>query len=105
MRKFSSSRKGVPISFELDGVEFHCRPDIPGTLMLEYAEMMGSDNVSISARVILDFFKAAMEDEEHARFRKFADSVDNPVTIETLGDIVAYLLGEYADRPTPPPSP
>lgn len=104
-KKFTTQRQTKPITFELDEETFTCRPEIPGTLLLEYAEMIGQDNVSVSAKVVLDFFKAVMRDEEHARFRKFTDSPDNPVNIQVLGEIVEYLLGEYAQRPTQPSSP
>lgn len=105
MKQFTTqATRTEPISFELNGEVFQCRPEVPGTLLLEYAAMAGQNDGAVAAKVILDFFQAVMEDEEHARFRKFTDSVDTVVDVATLGDILGWLVEQYSARPTKPPS-
>lgn len=91
-----------PIKFKIHDEEFTCRGEIPGKVMLDLVAKSSAnqDDPSKSADMVMDFFKRAMEEESYTRFLALAEDPVRIVTMETLTDIVAWLVEQYSDRPT-----
>jgi hypothetical protein len=88
-----------PLSFKLHGEEFKCLPRIQGKVFLEFIEHSASDDGAETAKVISSFFGKVLEDESVVRFDALLTSKDKIVTVESLSEIVAWLLEEYSARP------
>lgn len=100
----SRQEKKEELTFDIDGEIFTCKPEISGTVILEFLSLLVSDNPSISLTALLSFFKEALGPNEYARFDAFVKEPDRIVSIETLGQIFEFLVGEYAGRPFQQPS-
>lgn len=92
-----------PIIFRLHGEEFKCRPQLQGKAMLNMAVDASSDDAAAAAKLINDFFKNVLVDESFTRFEVLTNDPDRIVTVETLSEIVGWLMGEYAGRPEQQP--
>jgi hypothetical protein len=116
-RSFSTaSDSDEPVVFDINGVEFRCRPQISSGIILKMGELLGGDqdtleNVSVPEmiKVIKDFFQHAIKPEDREKFFTMLDDPDTPVPITTLIDIVKWLASMYTgNRPTgqnSPPTP
>lgn len=93
-----------PISFKLHGQEFQCHPNLQGRALLELAANSSDDDGAAAARTINDFFATALKPESYTRFDALLNDPTTIVTVETLGDITAWLVEEYSARPTQEPS-
>lgn len=91
-------KSSEPISFDIDGEEFHCHKTIPGASLIDFSAAATSDNSSEATRATLDFFKSAMSEEEHARFDEFIRDPEREVEIEDLAEIIEWLIEEYTNR-------
>ena len=49
---------------------------------------------------MLDIFNRVMNDKEYARFMALCEDPDTVVPVETLSDIISFLIEIYTDRPT-----
>jgi hypothetical protein len=100
----SNSTPAEPITFKIHDEEFTCRGEIPGKVMLDLvAKSANQEDPANSAAMITDFFNYAMEEESYNRFIALAEDPIRIVTMETLTDIVGWLVEEYSDRPTSRP--
>ena len=88
------------LSFKLYDEEFSCRPAIQGKVLLQFASSSGSDNAADSTEAILGFFKIALLPESHERFERLIEDPDKIVSVETLGEIISWILETYSNRPT-----
>jgi hypothetical protein len=92
-----------PLSFKLYDEEFECVPQIQGTTMLNLVLESSSDEPGAAAKVIVNFFKQVLKDESYTRFEALVNDKDKIVTVETLSEIVGWLITEYGDRPEEQP--
>ncbi len=88
-----------PISFKLHEQEFLCHPALQGKVLLDMASASGSQDASASAKIMYDFFKAAMLEESYTRFLAVLEDPNTIVTVETLGAIAGWLTEQYSGRP------
>jgi hypothetical protein len=88
-----------PISFKLWGEEFHCVPVIQGKLLLEIVSDSTSDDTSKSAQVMEKFFTAVLKPESKKAFDAILSDQEKITSLETLSEIVAWLMEEYSNRP------
>lgn len=89
-----------PISFVLHGETFDCKPAIQGKFLLDLVARSGNqDDPAESAKVIGDFFKTVLVNESFQRFTFLSEDSDKIVDVETLSDIVGWLVEQYTDRP------
>lgn len=95
--------KKEPIKFSLHGEEFQCVPNIQGKVMLDLVASTADENSGATAKVISEFFGRVLVPESYKRFDALVNDQDKIVTIETLSDIVSWLVGEYSGRPNPQP--
>jgi len=93
-----------PISFKLCDEEFTCRPQIPGKTMLDLAaKTADQDDPAAAGKMIDKFFSVVLVQESLVRFNTLCDDPDRMVHMETLMDVVGWLVETYADRPTKRP--
>jgi len=97
-----------PLSFDLGGEEFFCYPEVQGKTILDIMRVAaeGDDETRGAAMAVsvLDFFQKVMPPEEYERFEKLMKDPKRIVRMETLSDIMGWLIEEYTDRPTEPSS-
>lgn len=92
-----------PLSFQLYGEEFHCRPALQGKVLLDMAAN-SDEEAGNAGKVINDFFSQALLPESFDRFNVLINDPEKIVTVETMGEIVGWLVQEYSNRPTEEPS-
>lgn len=95
----------APLSFKLHGEEFECRPNLQGKTLLDIIANAGDDDGVGAAKSITEFFNVALLPESAERFNKLLTDPDKIVTVDTLGEITAWLVEEYSSRPTQRPEP
>jgi len=90
-----------PLSFKLYGETFEGHSNLQGKVLLNLASSTADeDNAAAAAKTMDDFFAAALKPESYARFEALLEDPDKIVTVETLGEITAWLVEEYSSRPT-----
>lgn len=92
-----------PIVFKLFNQEFSCAPAIQGKIMLDLVADSASDDNAKSAATIIKFITSVLLEESLVRFTALAESKDKIVSVETLGDISAWLVEQYTSRPNQQP--
>lgn len=106
--KSFSTKPREPVTFDIDGERFTCHDQIPVTSLLDYASRLmpdaSSQEVRFTASDVLDFFKLVMPEDEHERFMKFIDDPVRNVDLDTLGELLIFLVEAYGGRPTQPSS-
>lgn len=102
MKSFTPAKKREalePVPFELCGEEFEAYPKIAGIKLLEFIAT-GVDGSNSAAQGILDYLKSSMKDTEYKRFYDVVSDPENEIEIETLSEIVSYLIEAQSSRPT-----
>ncbi len=94
-----------PISFKLHGEDFYCVSAIPGKVLLKFAAASADDDGAASAQAMESFFEKVMLPESYERFVSLAEDTERVVSVETLGEIVEWLVEELTNRPTQEGSP
>lgn len=92
-----------PLSFKLHGEEFECYPAMQGKVLLDFIAKSSNEDNAAMASIITDFFEKILKPESFERFNTLLDDPNRVVTVESLGEITAWLLEEYAQRPTQQP--
>jgi hypothetical protein len=87
-----------PIVFRLYDNEFECRPEIPGALLLKFFKE-ASDVASIDS--ILTFLENALMPDDWPRFQSLINDPDRVVRLDRLGEIVSWLIEQYAGETVP----
>ena len=98
----NSAPKEAPV-FKLHGEEFTCKPAIQGKVLLNLAANSSGDDPAKAAGVIDDFFGYVLAEDSSKRFQDLLVDPDRIVTVETLSEIVAWLVEEYTERPNQQP--
>jgi hypothetical protein len=103
-KDFGGSEKvnSEPLSFKIYDEVFNCRPSLPGKILLSLVAQSGDDGAAL-ATTIEGFFEICLLEDSKDRFKSLLDDPDRVVTVETLGDITAWLVEEYSTRPTKGP--
>jgi hypothetical protein len=91
--------KTEPISFKIHEEEFNCIPAIQGKVMLDLVARSQSDDAAIQSETIVKFFDSVLEEESLVRFNSLLEDKHRVVDVETLGEIVAWLMEQYTNRP------
>lgn len=100
------SGKGIQaedIVFKLHNEEFVCRKAIQGKVMLDLVAKSDNANPSETAAAINNFFKVVLTEESYTRFEALSVDPDRIVSMDTIGDIIEWLVEQYSDRPTSRP--
>ena len=88
-----------PIVFALHGEEFECVKALQGKTLLKFVADSQSADPALQASVIEKFFDQVLTDESSARFAVLQESKDKIVSVETLGEIISWVVEQYTDRP------
>lgn len=99
----AEEKNSEPITFKLYGEDFTCVAQIQGRVILNLVADGASGDPAASAKMINGFFKSALTDESYKRFDALLNDKDKVVTVETLSNIVSWLMEEYSDRPNQQP--
>jgi hypothetical protein len=97
-----------PLTFDLGGEEFTCYPEIQGKAILDIMRTAAEGDADtrgvMMAVSVLDFFEKVMDASEYERFNKLMEDPKRIVPMDTLSEIMSWLIEEYTDRPTKPSS-
>ncbi len=106
--KVKNIEESEPLTFDLGGEEFSCYPEVQGKTILDImrAASEGDEDTRgvMMAVSVLTFFEKVMPPEEYERFGKLMEDPKRIVPMETLSEIMSWLMEEYTDRPTEPSS-
>lgn len=99
-----------PVVFDVNGIEFQCRPQISAGIVMKMGELFAGDDPEAGApdipvnemiSIIRQFFNHALKPEDRARFNGMLDDPDTPIPLQTLIDIASWLASVYVgNRPT-----
>ena len=92
-----------PLSFKIYDETYECYPALPGKVLLDFVAQSSGDSPGGLAQVIVHFFGKAMKPESYERFMTLIEDPDRVITMETLGELTSWLVGEYSERPTQQP--
>lgn len=103
-RSFSTKPKDgekpiEPPTFDLNDQTFTGRPRLPGAVILGFISSADEEGGAV-AKQLLGFFDSALEPESLERFTKVINDPDEVVELETLSEIVGWLIEQYTSRPT-----
>lgn len=97
------SEEKDPIVFKLFEEEFTCIPVIQGKTLMDLVARSQSEDTIEAMTVINDFFSKVLKDESLGRFNALLEDKERIVTMETLGEVIAWLVEEYSGRPNQQP--
>lgn len=93
-----------PVSFKLHGEEFFCVKAIQGKFLIELISAANDESDSMaSLKMISNFFEHVLVDESHTRFEALLRDKEKVVPVETLSQIVSWMMSEYTNRPNQQP--
>jgi hypothetical protein len=95
-----------PISFKLWDEEFTCVPELQGKVLLDMVANVSVDedsDPSKQAKSINEFFSTVLSVESEKRFNTLLTDKEKIVSVDTLGEIVGWLVEQYTNRPTERP--
>jgi hypothetical protein len=88
-----------PLTFKLHDEEFKCKPNLQGKTLLDIVAGASDDGAG-AAKSITAFFDVCLMPDSVERFNALLVNPDTIVTVDTLGEITAWLVEEYSSRPT-----
>lgn len=92
-----------PIVFKLYDEDFTCVPEIQGRVILNLVADSSGGDAAASSRMIGKFFENVLEDESYKRFDALLNDKHKVVSVETLSEIVSWVMEEYSNRPNQQP--
>lgn len=96
MKEFAVSSSMEPLKFKIgDDVFTAVAPDrLPGNVLVRYAETVNTGKL-YDANV--QFFNSVMDAESSELFKGRLDSLENPITLETMMRVVEWLVEQYSN--------
>lgn len=95
----TSSKNSEPIVFKLHGEEFKCLPELQGKTFLDMVTSSASEDPAVSSAVTMNFFQSVLFEESLERFNALISDKEKIVSLDTLTEIVSWLIEEYTERP------
>jgi hypothetical protein len=92
-----------PIVFKLHDEEFTAIPTIQGKVLMDLVSKSQSEDPAEAMSVVGTFFEKVLVDESLERFNALVEDKERIVTMETLGDVISWLVEEYSGRPNQQP--
>lgn len=89
-----------PVTFDLYGETFNCYKQINGVSLLRFVQEANNEDGAKATEALLDMFKRIMPSKEYERFMALCDDPDTVVPVDTLSDIIGFVIEVYTDRPT-----
>lgn len=92
-KTFNVTKTDEPITFDVDGEEFEALPAdrLPAGALADYFQHINDGNLFKAHDA---FFKTVLTDDSYTRFNTRLHSTENPITVNVLGDIASWLLGD-----------
>lgn len=106
-RNFGSpAQSDEVVAFDLYEEQYKCKAALQGRTLIELVARADADDPAVAAAAVLHFFDVVMVDESRERFNALTNSEDRVVSLETLTQIMEWLVEQYAggERPTMPSS-
>lgn len=97
-------KEAEPLSFKLHDEEFECYPNLQGKVLLDIVSNSDEENPAAVAHTMTTFFEKSLKPESYERFSVLLEDPEKIVSVETLGEITAWLVEEYTARPTEEPA-
>lgn len=97
------SEEKEPIVFKLHNEEFTCIATIQGKTLMNLVSRSQSEDPAEAMAVVETFFSKILVDESLERFNALLEDKERIVDMETLGEIIAWLVEEYTGRPNQQP--
>jgi hypothetical protein len=102
------SRPHKRLNFTIDDDEFEAAPRLPGDIYAEFVTTYSSTSETTTYQEQHDILKRALSlvlhDESYTRFAARLADKKHPIDDDQMGDVIIWLLEEYAGRPTQPSS-
>jgi hypothetical protein len=76
-----------------------------GRSLIDFIAQSSADDPSSSARAVLGFFDQAVVEEDHEKFNRITTGGETIVPMDTLSEIMDWLVEQYTGRPTEPSTP
>jgi hypothetical protein len=92
-----------PLSFRIYGEDFECYPSLQGKVLLDIVANADSNDGAGMAKTISEFLEAAVKPESKNRLDDLMNDPERIVDVETLSEIMAWLVEQYSARPTQQP--
>ncbi len=90
--------KMEPVTFDLYGKTFDCYKQINGIALLRFVKEASAEDGARATEALLDIFNRVMNEEEYKRFMELCEDPDTIVPVETLSDIVSFLVETYTEQ-------
>jgi hypothetical protein len=87
-----------PVAFDLYGQTFNCYKQIHGVTLLRFVKEANSEDGTAATNAMLDIFKRVMPKDEYTKFESLCEDPDTVVPVETLGEIIAFLMEAYTGK-------
>ncbi len=94
-----AANKTEPLRFRLYGEDFTAVANIQGKTLMGLVKNSNTEDPAASADMIFDFYNTVLIPESRERFNRLIESQENIVPVETLAEIVGWLVEEYSGRP------
>ena len=95
----SAAAEKETISFKLYDQEFFCLPELQGKVLLGFVASSTEGDPAVQAKAIEAFFGYVLSAESLIAFDELTTSKDKIVSVETLSEIIAWIVEQYTDRP------
>lgn len=102
------SKKRVPIVFRIDNDDFQALSVLPVPVMQrlvsEASKLKDQEATETALADVLNIFNSVLYPDSAAKFQERVQSLDNPVDLNQVMDIMVWLMELYGQRPTQPSS-
>lgn len=95
--------QGLEIELNGDAV-FKVRPQISGLSLLNVIAQMEGDDEGAAAKAMIDFIGSCFLKEDREAGMAYLMDSDPPISLDSLQEIVQWLIGEYTGNDTDPSS-
>lgn len=92
-KTFNVTKTDAPITFDVDGEEFESIPAdrLPAGALAVYFKNINEGNLFVAHD---SFFNTVLTEDSYKRFSERLNSKEDPITVQVLGEIASWLLGD-----------
>ena len=92
-KQFNVGTASDPVTFSIDDDEFEAIPAnrLPAGQLAKYFQLINESRVFDAHE---HFFQTVLTEESYKLYSERLDSVEKPITVNVMGDVAAWLLGE-----------
>lgn len=104
-KEFQAATSTEPVTFKIGSDMFEAAAQCPAGVLLSMAANSSDEGGAGAVTAAMDFLDAVLKETSRARFAERMTSVEDPISITTVTELVQWLIGVYTGRPTEQPSP